>query len=239
MGRNKYFKFKQFTIWQEKTAMKVGIDGVLLGAWTWAENPSKILDVGTGTGLIALMMAQRFLNAKVDAVEIDATACEEAQFNINQSPWGERVQLFNASFQQFAEKEIPKYDLIVSNPPFFENSVKVKTVSRELARNSENLNIDELFSGVCKVMKEKSIFAVVFPYLRLDELIEVASKNGLSLSRLLKIKPNPEKPFHRVLAEFTHQNKPFPEDELTIESMVHHDYSEKYRNFTQDFYLNF
>lgn len=239
MGRNNYFRFKQFTIIQEKSAMKVGIDGVLLGAWATAESPGKILDVGTGTGLIALMMAQRFENAKVDAVEIDDYACAETIYNFEKSPWAERLQLRQTSFQLFALNTIEKYDLIVSNPPFYENSVNVKTASRELARNSENLEPGDLFFGVSKLLAENGRFAIVFPFQRLNELRENATKNGLFLSRICKVKPNPEKVSHRILAEFSFQQQPETIDELVIESMIHHDYSEKYRMLTRDFYLRF
>ena len=239
MGRNNYFKFKQFTITQEKSAMKVGIDGVLLGAWALAENPSAILDVGAGTGLIALMMAQRFPTASVDAVEVDASACEDARFNFGQSLWNERLWLFQTSFQQFAEESVTKYDLVVSNPPFFENSVNVKTVSRELARNSENLGLDELCSGAGKILSEDGVFAVVFPFQRFDELVQVASKNGLFLKRFIKIRPNPEKPFHRILAEFSKNEGIISVKELVIESMKHDDYTDDYRVLTRDFYLKF
>lgn len=240
MGRNNYFRFKQFTIIQEKSAMKVGIDGVLLGAWATAPNPQKILDVGTGTGLIALMMAQRFPVAGIDAVEIDTIASKEAQFNFDQSSWAERIQLFNISFQQFAVISNNKYDLIVSNPPFFENSVNLKTTSREFARNSENMSLNELFNGVSKVLlSDEGHFSLIFPHQRLDELIRVATGNGMFPARILRIKPNPQKIYHRVLAEFSRLVKIPDEDELIIESVTHHDYSEKYCMLTRDFYLHF
>jgi len=239
MGRNNYFRFKQFTIIQEKSAMKVGIDGVLLGAWAFAENPKKILDIGTGTGLIALMMAQRFPVAEIDAVEVDPEACSETVFNFGQSPWNDRLQLQQISFQQFAETNVEKYDLIVSNPPFFENSVKIKTVSRELARNSENLGLPDLFSGVKKILAEHGLFSIVFPALRLNELTGTASANELFLTRLTKVKPNPGKTHHRVLAEFSFQKKTCISDELAIESMIHHDFTNEYRSLTRDFYLKF
>ncbi|HBL76538.1 MAG: hypothetical protein A2W90_00520 [Bacteroidetes bacterium GWF2_42_66] len=239
MGRNNYFRFKQFTISQEKSAMKVGIDGVLMGAWASAGNPSKILDIGTGTGLIALMMAQRLPAASIDAVEIDAAACEEAQFNFGQSPWNDRLRLFQISFQQFSEQSDTEYDLIVSNPPFFENSVKVKTASRKLARNSENLSLDELFAGAVKILSGNGVFAVIFPFQRFNEMISMASKNGLFMKRFVNIKPNPEKPFHRVMAEFSKSEGLISEEELIIESMKHDDYTEDYRALTRDFYLKF
>lgn len=239
MGRNNYFRFKQFTIIQEKSAMKVGVDGVLLGAWATAPNPQKILDVGTGTGLIALMMAQRFPKAEIDAVEIDNNACAETIYNFEKSHWAERLHLHQNSFQLFALVATVKYDLIVSNPPFFENSVKVKTASRELARNSENLEPGDLFYGVSKLLANNGRFAIVFPFQRLHELEENATKNGLFLNRICKVKPNPEKVHHRILAEFSFQQQPETIDELVIESMIHHNYTEEYRMLTRDFYLHF
>jgi len=217
----------------------VGIDGVLLGAWVSAGNPSKILDIGTGTGLIALMMAQRFPAAKIDAVEIDEAACQEAQFNFEQSSWNNRLHLIQTSFQQFSEETNTKYDLIVSNPPFFENSVKVKTVARELARSSENLSLDELFAGAVKILSKNGVIAVIFPFQRFNEMISMASKNGLFMKRFVKIKPNPEKPFHRIMVEFSKNEGIISEEELIIESMKHDDYTDDYRALTRDFYLKF
>src|SRR5664280_2075596 len=123
MGRNKWFEFKQFRVEQSKAAMKVGTDGVILGAWTSVDNASRILDVGTGTGLIALMLAQRS-NAAIDAVEIDDDAYCEAKFNFEQSPWKERLKIFHSDFNAFSKEYGHQYDLIVSNPPFFIDSLK-------------------------------------------------------------------------------------------------------------------
>ena len=125
MGRNNWFEFKQFRIEQQKSAMKVGTDGVLLGSWTPVKNARRILDVGTGTGIVALMLAQRS-KAQIDAVEIDSLAATEAKFNFDQSVWKHRLRVHNIEFQSFASASSQKYDLIVSNPPFFTTCISLK-----------------------------------------------------------------------------------------------------------------
>ena len=149
---NNYFSFRQFTIHQDQCAMKVGTDGVLLGAWVNVENAQRILDVGTGTGLIALMCAQRS-ESVIDAVEVDRAASEQAAVNCSASPWKDRITVVHDSFQHFAESTAYRYDLIVSNPPFFKNSLKPKGLARSLARHDDRLSYESLLYYTVKILE--------------------------------------------------------------------------------------
>jgi tRNA1Val (adenine37-N6)-methyltransferase len=239
MPRNNYFQFKQFRIIQERSAMKVGIDGVLLGAWVDTSGAERILDIGTGTGLIALMMAQKAPNAQVDAIEIDAEACREADFNVQQSTWADRIRVQGISFQDFLETATGKYDLIVSNPPFFANGVKAPEKNRSQARHADSLPLDVLISGANRLLQEKGRMALVLPFETLQEIEKLAAINRLFISGLCRIKPNPIKPEFRILIELANFECPVQESGLMIEFEKHHDYTPKYRELTKDFYLKF
>jgi tRNA1Val (adenine37-N6)-methyltransferase len=239
MPRNNYFQFKQFRIVHERSAMKVGVDGVLLGAWADVSGAKRILDVGSGTGLIALMMAQLNRNAMIDAVEIEQEAFQEALFNVQQSPWSDRVSVECCPFQKFAEKSDLKYDLIVSNPPFFGNGVNVPTENRLLARHSDSLPLAELISGVCGLLADTGKIALVLPFESLQELKQLAVLNKLWIVRLCRVKPNPQKPVFRILVELSNLECVVQEEELMIEFENHFDYTAEYRELTKDFYLKF
>lgn len=239
MSRNRYFQFKQFRIVQEQSAMKVGVDGVLLGAWANVSGAKRMLDVGTGTGLIALMMAQRNLLAEIDAVEIDPEAFQEAQFNAAQSSWSDRINLECNSFQTFAEQSGQKYDLIISNPPFFTNGVKAPLQSRSAARHADSLPLRDLISGAVGLLAQNGKIALVLPVESLQELEKLAENQQLFLSRLCRVKPNPVKPVLRILVEISNSESIFQEEELVIEFEKHHDYTPQYRELTKDFYLKF
>lgn len=235
---NNYFKFKQFTILQEKAAMKVGTDGVLLGAWADIENTKSILDIGTGTGLIALMLAQRS-NANIDAIEIDEAAFTEACYNIEQSAWTENINIYHTSLQEYAISSQNKYDLIVSNPPFFDNSLKANDISRTTARHTDSLSTNDLFLGATNLLTKKGKFEVVIPTDRYERYKLSAVEYNLFCNRVLYIKPTPQKPPKRVLLSFSNENNNLIEETLVIEEFGRHQYSEKYKKLTQDFYLAF
>ena len=239
MPRNPYFQFKQFRIIQEKSVMKVGMDGVLIGSWTDASKAKRILDVGTGTGLIALMMAQKNSSAQIDAIEIDPDAFQEAVLNVKQSPWNDRIRIELSSFQDFAELTSLKYDLIVSNPPFFSNGVKAPLENRAQARHSDSLPLDVLISGVTNMLTEKGRIALVLPVECLPEIEQLAGSNKLIISRLCWVKPNPQKPDFRILIELTNTECTIQQETLMIEFEKHHDYTPEYKELTKDFYLKF
>lgn len=219
--------------------MKVGMDGVLLGAWADPSGAERILDIGTGSGLIALMMAQKNLSAKIDAIEVDPDAFQEACFNIQQSAWSDRINAELCSFQEFAERTNWKYDLIVSNPPFFTNGVKAPVENRAQARHSDSLPLDVLISGATKLLRENGRIALVLPVESLQSIMQQADLNKLYIARLCRIKPNPVKPEFRILIELAYLACTIQESELMIEFEKHHDYTPEYKDLTKDFYLKF
>lgn len=238
MGRNNYFQFKQFKIHQEKAAMKVNTDGVLLGAWASIENTETILDVGTGTGVIALMMAQR-CNAKITAIEIEENAAGEATHNIQISSWQDRITVQHISFQQFVPTAQNTFDLIISNPPFFSNGVKNKTQNKSIARHNHSLPFNSLIAGTVQLLKSEGKFALILPIEETPQFINQAETEGLFVERLAGIKPNPSKNINRYLIEFTKTKSRVIEDVLTIYNDSGTDYTEQYKNLTRDFYPKF
>ncbi len=161
---NTWFRFKQFTIEQQHAAMKVGTDGVLLGAWTSVPDPGgRVLDVGTGTGLIALMIAQRTKDVWVDALEIDPLSAGQAKENFQDSPWKDRLNCIHSSFQDYAIQNNDRYDLIICNPPFFSGSMKTDSKEKNLARHDDSLSLGEIFRGSVPLMKETTILCLILP----------------------------------------------------------------------------
>lgn len=219
--------------------MKVGVDGVLLGAWADVSGAKRILDIGAGTGLIALMMAQRNPDAQIDALEIEPEAFREAVFNAEQSPWNARILIELCSFQEFAEKSVQKYDMIVSNPPYFTNGHKAPLENRAIARHSDSLPLSVLISGAIGLLNETGKIALVLPVDSLPELTQLADSNNLHISRICHVKPNPQKPVFRILAELAKSECIFQEETLMIEFEKHHDYTPEYKELTKDFYLKF
>jgi len=219
--------------------MKVGMDGVLLGAWIDGLKADRILDIGTGTGLIALMIAQKNPSAQVDAIEVDSDAFQEACLNIQQTDWSDRIRTELCSFQEFAERTNWKYDLIVSNPPFFTNGVKAPVENRSQARHSDTLPLDVLISGAAELLRETGRIALILPVESLQEINRLADLNKLYIARLCRVKPNPQKPVFRLLIELANSACTIQESELMIEFEKHHDYTPEYKALTKDFYLKF
>ncbi|MDR1678521.1 MAG: methyltransferase [Prevotellaceae bacterium] len=232
------FRFKQFSIQQDRCAMKVGTDGVLLGAWADCRNARRILDIGTGTGLIALMLAQR-CPAVIDAVEIDKNAAEQALENVQRSPWAERVRIINASFQDFCKTATTRYDLVVSNPPYFHRSLKSPTIERSFARHSDTLPFDEIIEGSKKLLSEKGKLTVILPLIESVAFTEKALSAGFFCGKKCLLTPRPGAETKRVLLSFGKENQACQHSELLIETATRHCYSEQYRELTKDFYLGF
>jgi len=215
------------------------MDGVLLGAWAYASKAERILDIGTGTGLIALMLAQKAPNAQIDAIEVDSEAFNEAVLNIQESPWKDRVHPELCRFQEFAKRTNGKYDLIVSNPPFFTNGLKALVENRAQARHSDSLPLDVLISGTANMIAEKGRISLVLPIENLPEISALADSNRLFISKLCRVKPNPQKPDFRILVELANSECAIQVENLMIEFEKHHDYTPEYRELTKDFYLKF
>lgn len=236
---NNYFQFKEFTIYQDKCAMKVGTDGVLLGAWVDVAGANSILDIGTGTGLLALMLAQRNQNSIIMAIEIEKQATVQANENFNKSKWANRLSVINISFQEFYKYYQKKYNLIVSNPPYFINSKKAPNIKRSLARHTDQLPFNELFYGVTKLLEDEGRFCIIIPESISKEVILEAEINKLHCNRILNILPKPNHEIKRKIIEFTVSGRGINFSELIIEKGHRHDYTDAYMNLTRDFYLNF
>lgn len=237
----KPFQFKQFSIHQDRCAMKVGTDGVLLGAWASLEGkPNSILDIGAGTGLIAMMMAQRSNAASigigVDAVELDANAFEQCVENFEASPWSDRLFCYHASFQDFAKEIDESYDLIVSNPPFFSEEVSSGNSSRDIARQEASLPFQELLLGVSNLLSNTGQFAIVLPLDSEKEFTNSAEDYGLYPIKITHVKGNKNAPIKRSLLEFSRRPSGCRIDTLIIEQQ-RHIYSEAYIKLTEEFYL--
>jgi tRNA1Val (adenine37-N6)-methyltransferase len=238
MGRNNYFQFKQFLIIQDRAAMKVGTDSVLIGAWVNVQNEKRILDIGAGTGLIALMMAQR-TSAQITGIEIEKNAAEEAIQNCSNSVWAGRLSIQNISFQEYEKNCNEKFDLIISNPPFFINDQKSKSNNLAIAKHNDLLPLSDLVSGSKKLLSEDGKLAVILPVIPAKKLIELAIANGLFLIRLTEVFPTPQKKTNRYLMEFSTKNDFFNKESLTISDGPTNQFSNSYKELTKDFYLNF
>jgi len=235
---NTYFQFKQFKINQEGSAMKVGTDGVLLGSWANIDGANSFLDIGTGTGLIAIMLAQRTgALSDIDAVEIDNSSYQQAVNNFRDCPWSDRMKAFHTSFQGFASQETKKYDLIVSNPPYFSNSLKAKDESRTQARHTDGLPFEDLIEGAKNLLNPEGKFSVILPVTEGDYFIRMARIAGFSLSKRVEVLPNPGKPAKRLLIELTLTNSDTFETQLCVENGQRHIYSPEYIELCKDFYL--
>lgn len=237
---NSSFVFKQFTIKQDKCAMKVGTDAVVLGAWIKPNGSKSILDIGTGTGIIALMLAQK-TDALIEAIDIDELSVEQAKQNVSESPFAGKIQVFHSSFQNFASiHENKKYDLIVTNPPYFEQSLKSTLEQRSYARHADYLPFEELLNGVKKILSPKGKFCLILPTLEAEKFRVLAEKKGFFLSKLLRVKSKADKEnAKRHVMQFEFIPTEFSEETLIIENSERHDYTEAYKQLTKDYYLNF
>lgn len=234
---NQFFKFKQFTIQQDKCAMKVGTDGTLLGAWANVEGAKKVLDIGTGTGLIALMVAQRNTEASIDAIDIDKDAYLQASQNVKNSPFKKQINLYHSSLQMFAKNTCnPPYDLIISNPPYFSNSLKSPEKKRNLARHNDTLSFEDLIQLCSMLLATHGRIALVLPFQMINEIIYLASLKNLYTERQTNIISTINSQPKRTLIEFSFQTKSFNTDTLILEH-TRNQRTEEYQQLTQDFYL--
>lgn len=232
------FQFKQFTIQQDRCAMKIGTDGVLLGAWTpIINNPYSILDIGTGTGIIALMLAQRSHAEQIDALEIDEEAYEQSVDNFENSPWSDRLFCFHAGLDEFVEEPEDEYDLIVSNPPFYSEDYKTENEQRDLARFQDALPFEDLIEAADLLLSENGTFSIIIPYKEEEKFIALTNEYELYPIKITRVKGTPNTEIKRSLLAFgRNEILDFPIDELIIE-IARHIYTPEYIALTKDFYL--
>ena len=242
---NDSFAFKEFEVKQSNCAMKVGTDAVLLGAWGKLPETGHTLDIGTGTGIIAMMAAQRS-STLIDAIEIDEEAYKDAVENCKNSKWNERIHVHHISFQKFVPSATKKYDIIISNPPYFSNCVQAATESRTLARHTNNLSFEELVDGIASLLMQEGSFATILPLKEAEDLSAIAKRYGLYANRITRVKTTCSKPEKRILLQFGF-NKTTPQEEMLVienepeagSQLNQRTYSADYKNLTRSFYLNF
>jgi tRNA1Val (adenine37-N6)-methyltransferase len=233
----KPFLFKQFQIHQDRCAMKIGTDGVLLGAWTSLEHqPRSILDIGAGTGIIALMLAQRSFAETLDGIEIDEDAYEQCAHNFEASNWADRLFCYHASLEEFVAEIEDKYDLIVSNPPFYSELVSSGNEPRDIARQNQSLPFEALLNSVAQLLTENGTFSTIIPFKEEERFLELASALNLYPKRLVRVKGNPKSEIKRSLLELQLGKTTVEIKNLTIESS-RHQYTQEYIDLTKDYYL--
>ncbi len=231
------FAFKQFSIAQDQCAMKIGTDAVLLGAWTpLKNNPNPILDIGAGTGILALMLAQRSAAATIDAIEIDSLAYEQCVTNFENSSWNDRLFCYHASLEEFTQEIDEKYQLIVSNPPFYTTRYKTTNNPRNTARFNDAMPFNMLLQSVAKLLTKNGTFSTIIPYKEEEKFITLAEKLSLFPSKILHVKGTINTPIKRSLLEFSFQKKNTTYHSLIIE-IERAQYTKAYINLTKDFYL--
>ena len=230
------FHFRQFSIAQDRTAMKVGTDSILLGAWVEAKNPQRILDIGSGSGLLSLMMAQKFKAARIIGVDLDKDACEQAQENIAASPWPDRIHIFHQSILDFGQQEA--YDLIISNPPYFSGDLEAKGNPRKKARQGEDLDLEGLVSQLERLLGEKGQAFIILPFDKLEPLNRLLPNHQLFPHRICTVYPRPEKAPHRFLMALGKEASDLVEEEIVIQIGGANHYSEAYKKLTQEFYAH-
>ncbi len=233
------FSFKQFSVSQQKSAMKIGTDAVLLGAWCPIDNnPKSILDIGAGTGILSLMLAQRTNAKQIDAIEIEENAYEECVENFENAPWSDRLFCFHAGLDEFVDDPEQEYDIIISNPPFYSEDYKTQNLTRDLARFQNALPFDELVEAADLLLSENGIFAVVIPYKEETHFIDLCAEVDLYPIKVTRVSGSHTSPIIRSLLAF----KRFELSILTANELVveinRHEYTDDYINLTKDFYLN-
>lgn len=231
---NPYFEFKRFKIWHDKCAMPVGTDGVLLGAWTEVPTAGQVLDIGTGSGLIALMLAQRSEGVQIDAVEIDSASAEQAEENFAHSEFASRLRILHGDFLEIPFKQ--KYHLIVSNPPFFSEDTHAPDRRRGMARSEFSLPLDGMLEKCSRLLEDDGKLSLVIPYGRSAEVIGLAVRHGLYLSHRCDVQSSERKAPIRSLLQFSPSIVAATSEQLLIHE-ANGEYTQRFRQLTKDFYL--
>jgi len=230
------FLFKQFSVVQNKCAMKVNTDGVLLGAWQTSPQSGRILDIGTGTGVIALMMAQKNPTAKIDAIDIDHNAWLQAKENFEQSPWSDRLTAIHTALQNFETEN--RYDLIISNPPYFIDDYKTKNAQKNIAKHSTALSYQDLISGITHLLTPSGQALLILPAFNFSLFKTMAAAQSLFVTRLTEVTGVEGKAPYLVLLQLEREERPYTTTALTIQD-IQNNFTQAYKTITKDFYLKF
>ncbi len=231
------FQFKKFKVTQENCAMKIGTDSVLLGAWANTKNAHNILDIGTGTGVIALMMAQKNTTANIYAVEIDEASAKEAQQNAADSPWKNRLIIEHTAIQDFAKGSRLSFDLIVCNPPFFTGGVIANKNNRAIARHTIKLPNGELLNAARNLLSKRGKFCVILPLIEGLRFKEQAKSYRLFCTKMTEVYPQKDKKIERLLLQFELEDKKEIKDILVVQNNGANNWTKEYKKLTSDFYL--
>ena len=232
------FNFKQFQVNQDRCAMKIGTDGVLLGAWTpLINNPYNVLDIGAGTGILSLMLAQRSNAEQIEAIEIDEDAYEQCVENFEASPWSDKLFCFHAGLDEFIDEPEDEYDLIISNPPFYTDDYKSDNTSRDLARFEDALSFEELIEAAALLLSDNGIFSVIIPFKEEERFVAMCKELDLFPLKITRVKGTPTTEIKRSLLAFCRMEQTPLIDELVIE-ISRHNYTPEYIELTKDFNLN-
>ncbi len=234
------FRFKKFEVFQEGAPMKVGTDGILLGAWVGLDRANRILDIGTGTGVIAIMLGQRTSKALVHGIDIDPEAAKQAEENMAACGWSNRLRSFTGSIQDYVLKSDTQYDLIVSNPPFFSGGTLSEAAERTSVRHTVKLPHGDLLRAVQQLLAEDGTFALILPLIEGLRFEELAQSYQLFCNRKCEVRSRPSKPVERLLLEFGKTQQPQQQEELILQEKTGEDaWTEAYRELCRDFYLDF
>ena len=233
-----YFSFKKFSIHQESVAMPLTMDACILGAYAHFSNPSSICDIGSGTGILSLMMAQRYPEANIDAIEIDVPSSKQASSNVRNSPWVERIKVFNMDIHMFQQKYPNKYDLIICNPPYYKEQLPANNPGSNLARHGTQLTVDQLIDLSNKLLKNSGILYFILPVQYFDDMEKYAVSKGLYLNDLMQIRNMEETKAKRFIAGLSKNKKNTVQSILTIKKSDGK-YTEKFISLLKDFYLAF
>ena len=240
-SQNRKMVFKRFTVHDENCAMKIGTDALVLGAIADHSKPGQILDVGTGSGVLALMLAQRFELSEVVGVELNKEAFIQAEENFRSSPFSNRVSAINSSFQNWSnlENNYGTIDLLVSNPPFFNGTSKSPIEARNMARHDSYLKIHELFSGALNVLKDGGVAVVIWPVVREEELLKAAEETGFYRNKRIGIRPTENLEAVRIIAQFSTLKTTQKEEEIVLEKGVgdNREFTSEYLELMKDFFL--
>ena len=231
------FQFKQFSVKQDQCTMKVGTDGVLLGAWAPVEGVEKALDIGTGTGLVALMLAQRMSAGNITAVELDAAAAKQAEDNFSASPWADKLNVVPEAIQDFAKQSAAVFDLIVCNPPFFSGGTFSANQDRNNVRHTIKLPHGDLLAAARKLLKPSGKFCLILPFIEGLRFQELARNYKLHCTAITEVYPKKDKPIERFLMQLEHEDKALVKNGLVIQKEKRNDWTDEYIDLTGDFYL--